>query len=118
MRLEQACSASSNVAASRKAWTRPCVGSCEVSMDALLRGVGQPLALSSHSRAVTIQCECLRAEARGLNLDRTPWNMTWGACDRSAPAVAFTRAVTGAAHVHVWLRGASRSATTEDGVRP
>ena len=36
MRLEQACSTSSNLAASRKAWTRPCVGSCEVSMDALL----------------------------------------------------------------------------------
>ena len=28
--------------------------------------------------------ECMRAEARGLNLDRTPWRMTWEACDRSA----------------------------------
>ena len=38
VRLEQACSASSNLVAGRKARTRPCVGSCEVSMDALLRG--------------------------------------------------------------------------------
>ena len=49
VRLEQACSASSNLVAGRKAWTRPCVGSSEVSMDALLRereASGQPLALS------------------------------------------------------------------------
>ena len=32
VRLEQACSASSNLVAGRKAWTRSCVGSCEVSM--------------------------------------------------------------------------------------
>ena len=38
VRLEQACSASSNLVAGRKARTRPCVGSCEVSMDALLTG--------------------------------------------------------------------------------
>ena len=30
VRLEQACSASSNLVAGRKAWTRPCVGTCDV----------------------------------------------------------------------------------------
>ena len=31
--------------------------------------------------------ECMQAEARVLILDRTPWHMTWEACDRSAPVV-------------------------------
>ena len=34
--------------------------------------------------------ECSRAEARVLILDRTPWHMTWEACDRSAPVVRST----------------------------
>ena len=34
--------------------------------------------------------ECMQAEARVLILDRTPWHMTWEACDRSAPAVSST----------------------------
>ena len=34
--------------------------------------------------------ESWRAEARVLNLGRTPWHMTWEACDRSAPAVSST----------------------------
>ena len=31
--------------------------------------------------------ECMQAEARVLILDRTPWHMTWEACDLSAPVV-------------------------------
>ena len=79
MRLEQACSASSNLVAGRKAWTRPCVGSCEVSMDALLTGYWPAASPNSHSWVTTVHWldEWLRAEARVLNLDRTPWHMTW-----------------------------------------
>ena len=36
--------------------------------------------------------ECMQAEARVLILDRTPWHMTWEACDRSAPVVRSTGA--------------------------
>ena len=45
-------------------------------MDALLRGYLPTASPISHSRAVTIQTmgECLRAEARGLNLGRTSWH--------------------------------------------
>ena len=31
--------------------------------------------------------ECMQAEARVLILDRTPWHMTWEACDRSDTVV-------------------------------
>ena len=54
VRLEQACSASSNLVASRKAWTRPCVGSCEVSMDALLTGYWPAASPNSHSWVTTV----------------------------------------------------------------
>ena len=49
VRLEQACSASSNLVAGRKARTRPCVGSCEASMDALLSGYPPAASPNSHS---------------------------------------------------------------------
>ena len=64
VRLEQACSASSNLVAGRKAWTRPCwsvnkmtrpcVGSCEVSMDALLTGYWPAASPNSHSWVTTV----------------------------------------------------------------
>ena len=54
VRLEQACSASSNLVAGRKARTRPCVGSCEVSMDALLTGYWPAASPNSHSWVTTV----------------------------------------------------------------
>ena len=87
------CSASSNLAG-REARTRPCVGSCEASMDALLSGYPPTASPISHSSACSVMYSSLdeswRAEARVLNLGRTPWHMTWEACDRSAPAVSST----------------------------
>ena len=87
------CSASSNLAG-REARTRPCVGSCEASMDTLLSGYPPTASPDSHSSLIRVTHssldECQRAEARVLNLGRTPWHMTWVACDRSAPAVSLT----------------------------
>ena len=40
--------------------------------------------------------ECMQAEARVLILDRTPWHMTWEACDLSAPVVRSAGASAGA----------------------
>ena len=63
--LEQARSASSNHVG-RKAWTRPCGGSCEASMDAPSQASGLLLALTrTHGRCQFI-VECMRAEARVL----------------------------------------------------
>ena len=61
VRLEQACSASSNLVAGRKARTRPCVGSCEVSMDALLTGYWPA---ASPRRVATRRRPASRAAAR------------------------------------------------------
>ena len=53
VRLEQACSASSNLRRPRGR-TRPCVGSCEVSMDALLTGYWPAASPNSHSWVTTV----------------------------------------------------------------
>ena len=41
------------------------------------QAIGQPLALTRTHGDDSSLDEWLRAEARVLNLDRTPWHMTW-----------------------------------------